>query len=121
MRRIRTVLIAASLLCLGGAANAHPLPKSATPKPNAVLTSSPSEIRIGFSETLVAAFSGLEIDGADGKAVETGDATVDPNDAKELIVPVKAKLAPGSYTVKWHAVGTDTHHVSGHYSFQVKA
>ena len=121
MRNFHTLLLVVSLICIGSAASAHPLPKSATPRPNAILTTSPTEIRIGFSETLVAAFCGLEIDDADGKAMETGDASVNPNDGKELIVPVKAKLAAGTYTVKWHAVGTDTHHVSGHYSFQVKA
>ena len=121
MRTIRAILLAATLASIGTVATAHPLPKSATPKPNSVLTTSPTEIRIGFSETLVAAFSGLEVDDASGKAMATGDATLDPNDAKELIVPVKAKLGEGTYTVKWHAVGSDTHHVSGHYSFQVKA
>ena len=101
-------------------AMAHPVPKTATPAPNAVLATSPPEIRIGFSEGLVAAFTGLEVDDASGKPMETGDAALNPSDDKELVVPVKAKLAPGTYTVKWHAVGDDTHHVSGHYSFQVK-
>ncbi len=121
MRASRLFLIALTLAGHGAVASAHPQPRSATPKPNAVLTSSPGEIRIGFSESLVAAFSGLEIDDQSGKQMDTGDATVNPNDAKELIVPIKGKLAPGTYTVKWHAVGTDTHHVSGHYSFQVKS
>ena len=121
MRIFHTVLLVASLACMATVAGAHPQPKSATPKPNAMLTTSPTEIRIGFSESLVAAFSGLEVDDASGKAMATGDAALNPNDGKELIVPVKAKLSAGTYTVKWHAVGTDTHHVSGHYSFQVKA
>jgi len=112
--------IAVTLLMGTSLVQAHPLPRNTIPKPNAVLTTSPTEIRMEFSEGLVAAFSGLEVDDQSGKAVETGDATLDPNDNKELIVPIKVKLAPGTYTVKWHAVGTDTHHVSGHYSFQVK-
>ena len=29
-------------------------------------------------------------------------------------------LAPGKYTVAWHAVGDDTHKVDGKYSFEVK-
>lgn len=117
-RLIVVTLASASLFAT--AALAHPLPKSADPKPNAVLTASPTEIRIGFSEGLVAAFTGMEVDDASGKAVSTGTAALDPNDSKELILPLAAKLAPGAYTVKWHAVGDDTHHVGGHYSFQVK-
>lgn len=120
MHHWRTIVIAASLASIATAAMAHPAPKTATPKPNAVLTTSPTEIRIGFSESLVAAFSGLEVDDANGKAVATGEASLNPQDDKELIVPIRAKLAPGSYTVKWHAVGSDTHHVTGHYTFQVK-
>jgi len=120
MRILRVALIAGLMMGATSVANAHPVPKTATPAPNAVLATSPSEIRIGFSEALVIAFTGLEVDDASGKAVETGDAALDPADDKELVVPVKAKLAGGTYTVKWHAVGDDTHHVSGHYSFQVK-
>lgn len=119
MTASRIAITTLASLLLIGSASAHPVPKSATPKPNAVLTASPSEIRVGFSEGLVAAFSGMEVDDASGKAVVSGTATLDANDAKVLILPVTAKLAPGTYTVKWHAVGDDTHHVSGHYSFQV--
>jgi methionine-rich copper-binding protein CopC len=52
--------------------------------------------------------------------VETGPAASDPKDRKQLIVPVKAALAPGRYTVEWHAVSEDTHRVKGSYSFEVK-
>lgn len=117
-RLMIATLATASLIAT--AALAHPVPKSADPKPNAVLAASPTEIRIGYSEGLVAAFSGMEVDDASGKAVSTGTAALDPNDSKELILPLSVKLASGTYTVKWHAVGDDTHHVSGHYSFQVK-
>jgi methionine-rich copper-binding protein CopC len=99
---------------------AHPLPKAATPAPNAALTASPPEIRITFSEPLVAAFSGLDLTDAAGKPVALGPATVDPDDNKVLVATLKAQLASGVYTVSWRAVGADTHHVAGHYSFQVK-
>ena len=37
-----------------------------------------------------------------------------------MIVPVTGELKPGKYTVAWHAVGDDTHHVEGKYNFEVK-
>ena len=121
MKRLhRLALTAAAITLGGGIASAHPLPQNASPKPNAVLTASPTEIRIGFSEGLVIAFSGIEVDDARGKAVPAGTATLDASDSHELIVPLTTKLAPGTYTVKWHAVGDDTHRVTGHYSFAVK-
>ncbi|MGH7024697.1 MAG: copper homeostasis periplasmic binding protein CopC [Caulobacteraceae bacterium] len=120
VNRCAAPLLAIGLAALGAAALAHPLPRAASPAPNAVLSSSPPEIRIAFSEGLVAAFSGLELKDPSGKDVALGPATVDPNDKKQLAAPVKVRLAPGRYTVNWHAVGDDTHHVSGHYSFQMK-
>ncbi len=117
----RPCLFLGVALALATPAASHPLPKSADPKPNAVLTASPAHIQIGFSEGLVGAFSGIELDDASGKQVQIGASAVDPNDSKILSAPVATKLAPGSYTVKWHVVGDDTHHVSGHYTFEVKS
>jgi hypothetical protein len=98
----------------------HPLLKSADPKPNATIAASPTHIRIGFSEGLEGSFSGIEVDDEKGHAVSIGSAAVDPTDSTQLIVPLKGKLAPGKYTVKWYAAGGDAHRTAGHYSFQVK-
>ena len=99
---------------------AHPLPKATSPAPNAVLTTSPSEIRMTFSEPLVAAFSGLELKTQAGAPVAIGASAVDRKDKRQLFAPVTAALAEGTYTVNWRAVAADTHHVAGHFSFQVK-
>jgi methionine-rich copper-binding protein CopC len=120
MKKLTHLLAIAAFAGGSAAAQAHPQPKTASPKPNAVLTDSPADIRIGFSEGLEVVFSGLEVDDPSGKPVASGPASLDPNDNKKLIVPLQTKLTPGLYTVKWHAVGTDTHHVTGHYSFQIK-
>ncbi len=120
MKTPTLTIVAAVLAISTGTSLAHPLPKSATPKPNAVLATSPAEIRIGFSEGLVLAFSGIELDDQTGNAIPVGDATLNPNDDRDLGVSIKTTLTAGTYTVKWHVVGDDTHHVAGHYSFQVK-
>jgi methionine-rich copper-binding protein CopC len=112
--------LAVAIALISGSAASHPLLKTASPKPNAVLNFSPREIRIGFSEGLVIAFSGIEIDDVHGKAIPAGAASLNPTDSTQLIVPLTAKLAPGTYTINWHAVGDDTHRVSGHYRFAVK-
>lgn len=101
-------------------ATAHPLPRSAAPAPNAVLASSPAEIRIGFSEPLVGAFSGLSVADQAGRPAAVGPSRVAADDPKALVAAVRTPLGPGAYTVSWHAVAADTHHVQGHYSFQVK-
>jgi methionine-rich copper-binding protein CopC len=114
------LLVILAVAAPASASFAHPLPKDAAPAPNAVLAASPREIRVTFSEALVPAFSGLGLADAAGKSVALGPATVDRYDSRVLAAPLKAQLAPGVYTVSWHAVGADTHHVAGHYSFQVK-
>jgi methionine-rich copper-binding protein CopC len=120
MKHSASAILALSIAATTSIANAHPLPRAANPMPNAVLTSSPPAIRITFSEGLVAPFSGLDLENSAGRAVAVGAARVDPRDNTELVAQVMATLSPGTYTVNWHAVGTDTHHVSGDYRFKVK-
>ena len=111
-------VIAAVLLA--GAAQAHPLPKSASPAPNAVLKASPGEIRITFSEGLIAKFSGIEVVNGAGRKADLSPVELAPSNARQLFATIRAPLPAGAYTVNWRAVGDDTHHVSGHYAFQVK-
>ena len=77
------------------------------------------EIRLGFNEGVNPKFSGADLKDETGKAMATGPAKVDAKNKKELIVPISAKLSPGSYTVEWHAVSDDSHRVKGRFSFKV--
>jgi methionine-rich copper-binding protein CopC len=113
-------LAAFAALSIASAAFAHPQLKMAGPAPGSVLKTSPKALRIEFSEGLVLGFSGIDVTNEKGEKQETGDASLNPKDSKQLIVPMKTELAPGKYTVAWHAVGDDTHHVQGKYSFEVK-
>ncbi len=99
-------------------ANAHPKLITSNPAPGASLSTAPKAIRMSFSEGLVPRFTGLELRNASGKIIPTGKTTLD-GDNKKMMVPVQAGLTAGPYNVSWHAVSTDTHRVSGHYSFKV--
>jgi methionine-rich copper-binding protein CopC len=120
MKRLAFSLAMVGVLALAGAVGAHPHPKTTSPAANAVLAASPSEIRIDFNEGVVLAFSGIALSDKNGKPVDLGAAHLQAGDNTKLAAPVKARLGAGTYTVAWHAVGTDTHHTSGHYSFSVK-
>ena len=120
MTRFRTAALAATISAIAlGAAEAHPKLKTATPAVGATVQGAPSEIRITFTEDLFARFSGAKVTDARGRAVRTGAAFVASDDKKQLVVPLKAKLVPGSYQVAWHAVSADTHRVHGSYTFLV--
>lgn len=117
-RKFLTVAIA--LLGLGmAAAQAHPKLQQSFPAQGAKLNAAPKEIRMSFSEGLIANFTGLELKDAKGNTVPTGKAALVSGNNKMLVVPVAARLAPGNYTVAWHAVSMDTHRVSGSYGFKV--
>jgi methionine-rich copper-binding protein CopC len=103
---------------LGGVAWAHPVLEATDPRQGATV-SSPKEIRLTFTEALVAKFSGLIVKDQSGHPIETASPSVDPNQKGQLIVPITKSLPPGAYDVDWHAVSVDTHRVTGHFSFNV--
>jgi methionine-rich copper-binding protein CopC len=109
-------LLAATVLAT--AVEAHPALKSASPSAESA-AAAPTEIRLSFSEGVIARFSSVEVSDRAGKAIATGRLTADPRDQKQLIVSLKAPLARGTYLVKWSIVSVDTHRVNGSYSFKV--
>ena len=113
-------LIGGTLIVTATAAVAHPKLVNSDPAADAVVDSSPKELRLSFNEVLVAKFSGAELKDQQGQTVELGSGATDPADKKQLVVPVPAPLAAGVYKVDWHAVAADTHRIQGSYSFTVK-
>ncbi len=117
----KTVQATLAILIAGaisGVAWAHPALQSAEPSQGSTV-SSPKEIRLTFTEDLVAKFSGLSVKDGGGRPIETASPSVDPNQKRQLIVPIPKPLSPGTYNVDWHAVAADTHRVTGHFSFKV--
>lgn len=121
--RARFLTIGASIGVAFAATGAMAHPKLTSSAPAADRTeraASPTkEIRLNFSEGVIAKFSGLELRNESGKSIATGTPAVDPKDKKQLVVPLDAPLAAGKYRVIWHAVSEDTHRVKGEYTFIV--
>jgi copper resistance protein C len=99
---------------------AHALLVKAVPAVGGTVSASPTQLKLSFTEGVEPRFSGVELQSADGRAVTTGTASVDPSDKATLIVPIKSPLAPGSYKVSWHVVSVDTHKTQGSFTFDVK-
>src|SRR5258705_2747622 len=95
-------VLAISLLATS--AHAYPNLTSASPAADVSSKVSPTEIKLNFSEGVIAKFSGLELKDEAGKTITTGVLVNDPRDQKQLVVPLPAPLTPGHYTVTWHAV-----------------
>src|ERR1700730_1018669 len=104
---------------LATSADAHPKLKSVSPAADVSSKVAPKEIKLNFSEGVIAKFSGLELKDEAGKTITTGVPVSDPGDRKQLVVPLREPLMAGRYKVMWHAVSEDTHRVKGEYSFEV--
>ncbi len=127
-RPIKFVIAAVSVgaIALATAAQAHPRLVSASPAANATIAST-NELKLTFSEALVAPFSGISVLMTDmpgmtmtaPMSVGAVTSTV-AADGKTLVGTLKEPLPTGTYTLGWHAVTADTHRVEGSYSFTVK-
>ena len=117
---IRLFAVAALIgLGLGGPALAHAHLQSATPAGGSTVATAPAEIDLTFSEAVELKFTGAEVTGPGKAAVKTGAASLAAGN-RTVKIPVEGSLAPGVYTVAWHALSTDGHKTKGSYSFTLK-
>jgi methionine-rich copper-binding protein CopC len=91
-----------------------PSSKRATP-PVGGTVGAPKEIRLELSEGVEPKFTGVTLTSASGATVPVGPAKTEAGNAALLIVPIAKPLAPGVYTVRWHADSVDTHHTQGEF------
>lgn len=122
----RTMVRAASailMLVASVAAFAHPKLLSSNPAEGAT-GDAPQKIELEFSENLVKQFSGAtvtmtEMPGMQGtmKTPASVSAAADP---KVMLITPAQPLTTGTYRVDWRAVSSDTHPITGNFSFKVK-
>ena len=115
------LLIAVTLLLFVGLiipVYAHANLIRSDPPSNSVLSISPQQIKLYFTEQVDPKLSGATVYDSSGKEVDTGY-SVDPSDATIIIVTLPT-LPSGVYTVSWHAISAvDGHHTSGSFAFGV--
>jgi copper resistance protein C len=117
-RRSLLRLAGLALAAAPGAAEAHARVDHSAPSAGSSLRATPKEVSIWFTEALEAAFSTVEVRGADGKQVDQRDAGLDPKNKKLMRVTL-AELVPGDYKVTWRALSVDTHKSDGSFAFKV--
>ena len=98
------------------AVQAHAVPVQSTPADGAVLTVSPKQVMVTFSNVLDPTGSQLVVYDRRGQKVDIGDcgvAALDPS-RKTLVTTLESDLPPGKYNIYWTTV-TDTEDVhDGH-------
>lgn len=118
----RALAVSAVLLSgfISQQASAHAHLKTETPAADSVLTVSPTELSLGFSEGIEPDFSKITLTDASQKTVKTGKMTLAANDNTQAVLPLSDALSVGKYIVSWNVVSVDGHKTHGQYSFTVK-
>jgi methionine-rich copper-binding protein CopC len=127
---ILTASVAAvALLAAAGAAEAHAHLVSSTPAADSTVGHI-KHIELHFTEALAPKFSTVDLTMTSmmmgGKMtpdnMKIGKLTTSaaPNDPATLLVDLKAPLAPGGYTLNWHAVAANGHRTEGAVNFKVQ-
>jgi hypothetical protein len=120
MNRHAVAVIAALVAGMpSAAALAHAFLDHSVPAVGSTVSAAPAEIRLFFSEAVEPLFSGAELITADGAAIATGAAVVDPRVPLQLVLKVPP-LSPGRYRVRWHVVSVDTHRTEGDFTFEIR-
>ena len=123
MSRIARQLVAALAILVGvlalgtTAASAHATLESSSPADGQSVLTSPSEIRITFSETVTTISGGLSVLDADGKTVDVGNTEV--VGGRTLVAPISETLSDGTYVATYRVLSADGHPVSGSILFGV--
>jgi copper transport protein len=111
-------VVVVGLLAAAGTAFAHAELLSSSPANQELLTESPTEIGLQFTESVDPIEPGIRLIAADGDHVEIG--AVDQSAGTDRMrAAVPATLADGTYVVAWQAVSADSHRVRGSFTFSV--
>lgn len=115
-----------AILALAGTAQAHTRLVSSSPAANATVAK-PGRVVLTFNERVVANFTGatLVMTSMPGMASHqpmpiSGFTSAMSADGKTLTLQMRRALTPGTYQLSWHAVGDDTHRMTGSFTFTVK-
>jgi copper transport protein len=123
MSRIARQLVAALAILVGvlalgtTAASAHATLESSTPADGQSVPTSPSELRITFSEAITTISGGVSVLNADGKTVDVGNSEI--VGGRTLVAPITETLSDGTYVATYRVLSADGHPVSGSLLFGV--
>lgn len=113
------LLVAAWLLgsvVFAGPAAAHAALVSTEPGESARLETAPTEVTLTFSEGVSLGAGYARVLTADGKRVDTDDASVDGG---VITIPLQPDLGDGGYLVTYRLVSADSHPIQGAWSYVV--
>ncbi|MEK9141241.1 MAG: copper resistance CopC family protein [Nitrospirota bacterium] len=114
-----TLIIVFALTVPATSAFAHSMLVKAEPPRRAVLTKSPTQVRLWFNEKIEGDYASLVVLDAQKQPITDVKPTLAPDDQKSIVLPLP-DLAPGKYSVKFRVLSVDGHVVDSTFDFTVK-
>ncbi len=102
-------------------AAAHATIVSTTPADTAVLRTQPRTVTMKWSEAVDLGSHAVRLLDGTGKEIRTGAPRHGPGGASTAVLTLPPGLAHGTYVVSWRVVSSDSHPVSGAFSFSIGA
>ena len=115
---MKFIVIFLILVAASARLEAHAFLKDANPGVGSTIQTSPSELRIRFSENIERSVSSIQVFDASGKEVDKQDLRLDRSDHGLLHISLP-RLRAGTYKVVWRVVSVDTHVTNGNFTFRV--
>ncbi|WP_279571246.1 copper resistance CopC/CopD family protein [Streptomyces hainanensis] len=115
---LATAAALAGLLAGAGPAAAHAALDTSTPEDGAVVATAPDEVTLTFTEGVSLGADGIRVLDPDGDRADAGGPT---GSGRDHAVALRPGLADGTYTVAWQVVSTDSHPISGAFTFSIGA
>jgi methionine-rich copper-binding protein CopC len=122
-RVLATAALLVGAAALGGASRAayHATLKKSWPAAHDTLAAAPDSLKLWFSEKVEIPLTKIALVSAGNAKALSAPAFLGEAADAPIVLAVKDKLAPGSYTVNWTVAGKDGHPSKGTYDFVVKA
>ncbi len=93
--------------------------RSSIPSKDTVLTASPKEISLTYSQAPMLRVTRVTMTGPDSAVVKVGAPALAQGSTVTVVVPVEQALPPGSYTINWTTASSDGHPIRGAIPFRV--
>jgi copper transport protein len=119
MRRAALLAVALAALAAPASALAHASLVREQPGLRQRLPAAPKEIVLTFDQPVDLVSDAVEV--LNEKGVDLAGAARVVKTRRELVAPIPRTLPTGAYTVRWRALSSDGHVVSGVYTFGVRA
>jgi methionine-rich copper-binding protein CopC len=114
--KILSLLSGLALVAFGVAANAHAHLQKSNPADNSVITTSPSDLVLNFSEAARLTALSIQKDSEPAQKLKPL-----PTTAAQQITDPLPQLTSGTYSVSWRVVSEDGHVMAGALHFTLAA